>query len=79
MEKNTVEKPVVMQEVKTLTSRVNVTTWHVRSRFDSSLREVPLAWSAENDRVLRPGSATGKTPALVAQVKSRRRSNCEAH
>jgi hypothetical protein len=43
MERNTAEQPVVMQEVKTLRSRVNVIIWHVRSQFGSSLREVPLA------------------------------------
>jgi hypothetical protein len=48
MEKNTADKSVVKQEVKTLRSRANVITWHVRSRFGSSLREVPPAWPAEN-------------------------------
>jgi hypothetical protein len=47
MEKNTADKSVVKQEVKTLRSRANVITWHVRSRFGSSLREVALAWPAE--------------------------------
>jgi hypothetical protein len=46
-----------MQEVKTLRSRVNVIVWHVRSQIASSLREVPLVWQAENDRVLRHRSA----------------------
>ena len=56
MEKNTAGKSVVTQEVKTLRSRVNVITWPVRSRLGSSLREVPLAWPAENDRVDQPVS-----------------------
>jgi hypothetical protein len=43
MEKNTAGKSVVTQEVKMLRSRVNVIIWHVRFRFGSSLREVPLA------------------------------------
>ena len=60
MEKNTAGKSVVTQVAKTLKSRVNVITWHVRSRLGSSLREVPLAWPAENDRVDRPCLATGK-------------------
>lgn len=58
MESNTAEQPVVMQEVKTLRSRVNVIIWHVRSRFGSSLREVPLAWPAENAQVDRPSLLT---------------------
>jgi hypothetical protein len=54
MEKNTADKSVARQGVKTLRLRVNVITWHVRSRFGSSFPEVPLAWPAEIDRVDRP-------------------------
>src|SRR5437899_1096117 len=77
MEKNTAGKSVVTQVAKTLKSRVNVITWHVRSRLGSSLREVPLAWPAENDRVDRPCSRHWKE--AIAEVMCRRSINCETH
>jgi hypothetical protein len=60
MEKNTADKSVVKQEVKTLKLRVNVITWHARSRLGSSLREVPLAWPAEEALSGLPRFATGR-------------------
>jgi len=54
MEKNTADKSVVKQEVKTLRSRVSVITRHVRFRFGSSLREMPPVWPVEKDRVIGP-------------------------
>jgi hypothetical protein len=72
MEKNTADKSVVMQEVKTSRSRVSVIIWRVRSRFGSSVREVPLTWPAEVDRVDRPSfrnlkDATAIRPGEVSK------------
>jgi hypothetical protein len=79
MEKNTAGKSVVMQEVKTLRSRVNVIIWHVRSQFGSSLREVPLVWQAENRSRSSAPFRDRKTRTRVADVKNRRSINCETH
>jgi hypothetical protein len=72
MEKNTADKFVVMQEVKTLRSRVSVIIWRVRSRFGSLFREVPPTWPTEFDRVDRPSfrnwkDATAGRPGEVSK------------
>jgi hypothetical protein len=52
-EKNTAEKPVVKQEVKTWKSPVNAIIWFVNLRFGSSPLDVPLTWPADKNSLRR--------------------------
>src|SRR6266849_2982368 len=79
MGKSTAEMRVVTREATTSKSRVNATIWHVRSRFGSSRRAVPLAWPTDNDSFGGARYVTGMDLPVFADAARRRRIDCEVH